>query len=126
MAKRIVAKPPDMNLLALSVQFYSDAKIISYVSKGSFRPTPRVDSAIISLKPKAESLKPTEKELFFKLIKTGFSGKRKQLVNNLTKNFGMMKKDLLRVFEEMGINPDTRAENLSLNQWIELSKLITK
>src|SRR3990167_9618841 len=89
-AKRIVVKPPDMNLLALSIQFYSDAEIISYVSKGSFRPIPKVDSAIIKLTPRDQPLL-TDPKMFFKLIRAGFSGKRKQLVNNLAKNFGMIK-----------------------------------
>jgi len=51
-AQRIMAKPPHMNLLALSIQFYAEPKIISYVSKGSFRPQPKVDSAIVKLVPK--------------------------------------------------------------------------
>ncbi len=125
-AQRIVAKPPDMNLLALSIQLYSDPKIVGYISKGSFRPMPKVDSAIIRLNPKSEKLNPKQEEMFFKLAKAGFSGKRKQLVNNLSKNFGMMKENLFKVFAQIGIKPDIRAENLSLNQWIELSKLMAK
>ncbi len=125
-AQRIAAKPPKMNLLALSVQLYSDHKIVSYVSRGSFRPIPKVDSAIIKLTPHTIQHPTEEIEKFFKLIKAGFSGKRKQLVNNLSKNFGMMKEDLLKTFDKINIENDIRAENLSLNQWIELSKLIKK
>ena len=125
-AKRIIAKPPDMNLLALSVQLYSEPKIISYVSRGSFRPTPKVDSAIIKLTTYDLRLTTSERENFFKLIKAGFSGKRKQLVNNLAKNFGMIKDDLSGIFEKVGIKHDIRAENLSLNQWVELSRHIEK
>lgn len=121
-AKRIVAKPPDMSLLALSVQFYAEPKIIGYISRGSFRPMSKVDSAIIKLVPKKET--PANKALFFKLAKAGFSGKRKQLVNNLAKNFGMMKGDLSGILNKIGIKPDNRAENLSLDQWINLSKFI--
>ena len=124
-AKRIVAKPPDMNLLALSVQFYSEPKIIGYISKGSFRPMPKVDSAIIKLTPHNQPTS-ANPEMFFKLVKAGFSGKRKQLINNLVKNFGMIREDLLRIFEKMTMKQDVRAENLSLNQWIELSKLMEK
>src|SRR3989338_3787377 len=125
-AKRIVAKPPDMNLLALSVQLYSSPEIIGYVSKGSFRPMPKVDSAIIKLTPHATQHAIEETERFFKLIKAGFSGKRKQLMNNLVKNFGIMRENLLKIFEKTGLEPDIRAENLSLNQWIELSKFMEK
>ncbi len=145
-AQRIVAKPPNMNLLALSVQLYSDVKIICYVSRGSFRPTPKVDSAIIKLTPHQtiplttikkgggfgtgqaphDQLTLTNHEIFFKLIKAGFSGKRKQLINNLAKNFGMIKDDLFKIFKELDIRHDVRAENLSLSQWTELSKFMEK
>ncbi len=124
-AKRIVAKPPDMNLLALSVQFYSEPKIIGYISRGSFRPMPKVDSAIIKLTPHGQ-LPSNDPEFFFKVAKAGFSGKRKKLINNLVKNFGIMREDLLRVFSVIGIEPDIRAENLSLDQWVELSRYVEK
>jgi 16S rRNA (adenine1518-N6/adenine1519-N6)-dimethyltransferase len=124
-AKRIVANPPDMSLLALSVQFYSSPEIIGYVSRGSFRPMPKVDSAIIKITPHNKP-PATDPEMFFRLARAGFSEKRKQLVNNLVKNFGMMREDLLKILEKGGIKPDIRAENLSLNQWIELSKLMKK
>ena len=125
-AKRIVAKPPNMNLFALSIQFYAEPKIVGYISRGSFRPMPKVDSAIIKLTPKNNEHGAMSTDHFFKLIKAGFSGKRKQLVNNLSKNFGMMKENLFKVFAQIGIKPDIRAENLSLDQWIELSKLMAK
>lgn len=123
-AKRITAKPPNMNLLALSIQLYSEPKIIGYISRGSFRPIPNVDSAIIRLNPKSEKLNPKQKGTFFKLIKAGFSGKRKQLINNLSKNLsiGILKENLLKRFDEVGLKNDIRAENLSLNQWLSLSE----
>ncbi len=124
-AQRIVAKPPEMNLLALSVQLYSKPEIIGYVSRGSFRPMPKVDSAIIKLTTYDQPLT-TSPKMFFKLVRAGFSGKRKQLINNLAKNFGMMKEDLFKAFEKTDIKQDARAETLSLNQWIELSKLMEK
>jgi len=124
-AQRITAKPPHMNLLALSVQFFADPKIVGYVSKENFRPRPKVDSAIIKLTPK-EKLPADNPEKFFKIIKAGFAGKRKQLANNLSKKFGIIKEELLRIFAETGIQSKDRAENLSLEQWIELSNYIKK
>ena len=85
---------------------------------------PNVDSAIIRLIPLQESLSEArlrgESKRFFKIVQAGFSGKRKQLVNNLAKNFGIMREDLFKIFEQIGLKSDVRAENLSLNQWIEL------
>lgn len=114
-AQRICAKQPKMNLLAVSVQFYANPKIISYVSKKSFWPQPKVDSAII----KIEALKsPTsiDTKKFFQLVKTGFSSKRKMLKNNLKLDESILKK--------IDINPKTRAENLSVNNWLKLYEQI--
>lgn len=125
-AQRIIAKPPHMNLLALSVQYYAEPKIISYVSKNNFRPVPKVDSAIISLKPKDQRLKPEETEELFKIIKAGFSGKRKQLASNLSKQLKIPKEKMIEIFEKLNLKPIIRAENLSLEQWGELSTYLSK
>jgi len=118
-AQRIMAKPPHMNLLALSVQFYSDPTIIGYVSKGSFRPIPKVDSAIIKLVPKKDT--PADKNLFFKLIKAGFAGKRKKLINNLA-SAGYKKWALEEIFDKLKISRKTRAQELSISQWIDICR----
>ncbi len=82
-AQRICAKIPDMNLLAVSVQFYAKPKIISYISKKSFWPSPKVDSAILELKVKSEKLK-VSRERFFEIDKAASSQPRIQLINNLS------------------------------------------
>lgn len=112
-ALRITAKPPRMNLLALSVQFYAEPKIVSYVSRGSFRPMPKVDSAIIKLVPLRQSrvVDNESKDKFFKLIKTAFAGKRKQLKNTIG----------LEVLNKAGIKPKARPEELSMNDWINIT-----
>lgn len=80
-AQRICAKPPNMSILAVSAQFYANAKIISYVSKNCFLPAPKVDSAVIKIIPHNKYNMPAD--LFFKIVKAGFSHPRKQLLNNL-------------------------------------------
>lgn len=112
-ALRITEKPPHMNLLALSVQFYAEPKIVSYVSRGSFRPMPKVDSAIIKLVPLRQSKvgDNESKDKFFKLIKTAFAGKRKQLKNTVG----------LEILNKAGIKPKTRPEELSMNDWINIT-----
>lgn len=108
-AQRIVAKPPDMNLLALSIQLYSEPKIIGYISKGSFRPIPKVDSAIIKLIPK-EGIDVTNNEKILTIAKKAFSGKRKQLQNTLPEVD----------FESLGINPKSRPEELKVSDWFRM------
>ncbi|MEK7579663.1 MAG: 16S rRNA (adenine(1518)-N(6)/adenine(1519)-N(6))-dimethyltransferase RsmA [Patescibacteria group bacterium] len=121
-AQRIVAKPPHMNLLAVSIQFFAEPKIISYISKENFRPIPKVDSAIIKLTPRSKFYILNSKS-FFNVVRAGFSQKRKLLVSNLEKS-GFNKNSLTANFKKLGINPESRAENLSIGEWIELSKIL--
>ncbi len=112
-AQRICASPPKMSLLAVSVQFYSQPQIISYVSKKSFWPQPKVDSAIIKI---SNIKKPTgiDIEKFFKLVKAGFSHPRKQLINNLPGQ--QIKKALTQCHLDIKV----RAENLRVEDWLKL------
>ena len=106
-AKRIVAKPPKTNLLAISVDFYADAKILFYIPKKYFKPVPKVDSAIIQITPRKKYQ--ANPKNFFQLVKAGYSHPRKQLQNNL-KNAGEFRR--------------ARAENLSTDNWIDLLKMV--
>jgi len=122
-AQRICSKPPDMNLLAVSVQFYAEPKIMNYVSKNCFWPAPKVDSAIIKIVPGRR----TSQELFFKVVRAGFSQPRKQLVNNLTtlKSLNGVKLDKYKVADWLlknNTNPNQRAETLSVSDWINLTQ----
>ncbi|MBU0596905.1 ribosomal RNA small subunit methyltransferase A, partial [Patescibacteria group bacterium] len=76
--ERIVAKPGDMSLLALSVQYYGEPKIITKVSKGNFWPEPKVDSAVFTISKISRVSKFTDEE-FFRIARAGFANKRKQL-----------------------------------------------
>lgn len=109
-----------MNLLALSVQYYADPEIISYVSKGSFRPEPNVDSAVIKLIPKPQRPLSTEKEeLFFRILKTAFAGKRKQLATTLPHVLPQYTKEKLAdLLLKVGIDPQDRPETVDMPHWI--------
>ncbi|MBX4211581.1 MAG: 16S rRNA (adenine(1518)-N(6)/adenine(1519)-N(6))-dimethyltransferase RsmA [Candidatus Yanofskybacteria bacterium] len=119
-AQRIMAKPPRMNLLALSVQYYSQPTVVARVSRGSFRPMPDVDSAVIKLMPRNILANPK----LFNLIRAGFAQKRKILSSNLADHTGKTKEELQTILQELKIPEKSRAENLALEQWQELSKKI--
>jgi 16S rRNA (adenine1518-N6/adenine1519-N6)-dimethyltransferase len=122
-AQRICAKPPDMNLLAVSVQFYAEPKILFYVSKNSFWPRPKVDGAVLKIIPLTNTNRElTNTKLFFKIVRAGFSQPRKQLVNNLSKMLKLDKKKVKNWLLENGIQPSQRAETLSIEDWIKLTK----
>ena len=125
-AQRICTKPPKMNLLAVSVQFYGKPKIISYVSKQSFWPQPEVDSAIIKIVPSGELKKKTGSRLFFKIVKAGFSQPRKQIINNFKKVLKLKKQSLGQWLGAFGIKPNQRAETLKMKDWINLSRTVNK
>jgi 16S rRNA (adenine1518-N6/adenine1519-N6)-dimethyltransferase len=120
-AQRICAKPPKMNLLAVSVQFYAKPQIISFVSKNCFWPRPKVDSAIIKISNIKEQKAMNNEKLFFKIVKAGFFHPRKQLINNLSKGLKKNKKIVEEWLLNCGISPDKRAENLSIEKWEKLA-----
>ena len=134
-AQRICAKPRDktkslqnksakMNLLAVSVQFYAQSKIISYISKKSFWPQPKVDSAVIEIIPQPQSTRSVSIPLFFKVVKAGFSQPRKQLINNLSKSLKINKQEIETWLIKNNIQPSQRAETLSIKDWLNLSKTL--
>ena len=126
-AQRICAKPPKMSILAVSVQFYAKPEIISFVSKKSFWPQPKVDSAIIKIKPLINADKRLiNADLFLKTVKTGFSQPRKQLANNLSNGLKMDKGKVKNWLLKNGIQPTQRAETLTINDWTNLTKSFEK
>jgi len=120
-AQRISAKVPKMNLLAISVQLEAEAKIVSYVSKNCFWPRPKVDSAILKISGIKKNLK-VDKNLFFKIVKAGFSQPRKQLINNLSKFLNLEKEKIKSWLLKNKISPSQRAETLTLKDWLNLTR----
>lgn len=123
-AKRIVAAPGEMSLLAVSIQYYAKPEIIFEVSRGAFSPIPEVDSAVIKISNIAalrHSASGTKK--FFQVARAGFSAKRKTLLNNLANSFHLEKKEVEKKLISMGINPKARAQELKIGDWKKLSKL---
>ena len=131
-AQRICSNPPDMNLLAISVQFYAKPKIISFVPKKSFWPQPTVDSAIIKISAFNQRKKSAFNQRFFKIVKAGFSQPRKQILNNLSKGLALSLPNGLKLDKEKvkswllknNIQPSQRAETLKLENWISLTNQV--
>lgn len=120
-AEKICAKKGDMSLLGLSVQFYADAKLISIVKNDNFFPVPRVDSAIIKITNISKKLDKVQNiDLFFQIAKAGFSQKRKKLRNSLAGGLRIQPTEAEKILYKAGINPNTRAETLSLEDWEKL------
>jgi 16S rRNA (adenine1518-N6/adenine1519-N6)-dimethyltransferase len=153
-AERICARPGEMSLLAVSVQFYAEPEIIQSVEANCFWPEPEVESAIIKLKVRNNKpfVIPTpqsageeslvdynkinkgslvagasrddkgEKE-FFRLVKIGFSARRKMLKNNLAAGLRLDQKIIAEKIKMAGISENCRPQELSVENWINLSGL---
>ena len=123
-AEAIVAEPGQMSLLSISVQFYGEPEIVSYVPARCFYPTPEVDSAILRVKLYPEpAVAVTDKESFFALVRAGFTASRKQIGNSLAQGLGLPKAEILPLLEKASIVPQRRAETLTLNEWARLWNL---
>ncbi len=122
-ARQIVAKPPEMSLLSVAIQFYGTPKIISYVPAGAFYPPPKVDSAILRIDVlPARRLSPEDEMTFFKLARAGFSTRRKQLANALSNGLDIDKATGIDLLQKAGIDPARRAETLTIDEWLDLLK----
>jgi 16S rRNA (adenine1518-N6/adenine1519-N6)-dimethyltransferase len=105
--------------LSIRVQYLADAEFISDVAAKAFSPPPKVDSAIIRLKPRAIEHPANDPRKLETLIKLGFSSRRKMLRNNLKSAIEL--EPLNALLESLNINPQARAEDLSVKEWIALS-----
>ncbi|MBM2827302.1 MAG: rsmA [Dehalococcoidia bacterium] len=122
-AESIVAGPGHSNSLSVAVHYFGQPQIVATVSPRSFYPSPKVESAILRIqvhtKPPVDA--PSAAALF-KVVKAGFSAKRKQLHNALAQSLGIKSSEAAELLEESGIGHQRRAESLSLEEWASLAR----
>ena len=118
-AERIVAAPGQMSLLSISAQHYALVRLGPFVAAEHFEPPPKVDSQVVILTPK-ERPHMIDQRQFFKLVKAGFGEKRKKLRNSISGGLGVEKELVASTLEELQLNPNVRAQELSLEQWYKL------
>lgn len=122
-AQRIVAQPGDMSLLAVSVQFFGRPRIVVRIPAGAFVPPPQVDSAVLRIDTyAAPPVDVAGRKSFFRVVKAGFSQKRKQLKNALSAGLALPGEAVVATLVEAGIAPARRAETLSLDEWTALAR----
>lgn len=120
-AERIAAEPGDMSILAISAQVYAEASLGDIVPAALFTPPPRVDSQVVILKTRKTSLvKPEDEKAFFRVVKAGFSAKRKKLRSSLAGGLAISKQEAEELLQKAEISPDARAEDLSIDHWLRL------
>lgn len=123
-AERIAAKPGNMSILALSVQYYADVELVVDVPRDRFFPIPNVDSTVIKLTRKAQPAFEADTAKLFRLIKAGFGEKRKQLRNSLSGGLQITTDQSAALIEQAGLKDTARAQELSLPQWKSLYDVV--
>jgi 16S rRNA (adenine1518-N6/adenine1519-N6)-dimethyltransferase len=128
-ALRICASPGnrDWSPLSIAVQLYSDAEILFHLKPASFFPPPRVDSSVIRIAflPEPKVCVPDEK-LFFKVVRSAFGQRRKMISNSLAANLNLPKGGIEVILKKVDIDPQRRAETLSLNEFASLSSAMSE
>lgn len=108
-----------------AVSFYAKAEKLFDVSRGSFMPSPNVDSAVIKLDlTKREPIEVKDKRFMFKLIRSGFNQRRKTLTNSINSGLNIEKEKIAEALQEVGLKPTARAEELTLKQFAKLSDIL--
>ncbi len=128
-ARRICAKPGtrDVGALSLAVRYYSEPRILFDVSRGSFMPSPDVDSSVIRLDVSPVPLvNVVDSDMFFKTVKGGFSQRRKTLVNSLSSYLNIPKTNIIKILDVLGIQNTVRPEQLSIEQFALISDKLSE
>jgi len=124
-AERLAAGPGNMSILAISAQIFAEVSLGDVVPAEYFTPPPKVDSQVVILKTRTVALvAPSDEKAFFRVVKAGFSSKRKKLRSSLSAGLGVTKPEIEEILGKAGINPDVRAEALSIPEWITLAKIV--
>ncbi len=122
-AERICARPGEMSLLAVSVQFYAQPRIATRIPAGAFYPRPEIDSAVVRLEVLPQpAVEAPDHEHFFRVIKAGFSQKRKQIRNALSGGLQLAPSVVEDYLARARIDPKRRAETLTLEEWGTLAR----
>ena len=122
-AERIAAAPGDMSILAVSAQLYAETDLGPIVPAELFTPPPKVDSQIIALRLRQKPLFDIDTTEYFRVVRAGFSEKRKTLRNSLSGGLRLEKPIVERLLDQVGISPGARAEQLDLDDWYRLASI---
>ncbi len=126
-AERIVAEPGKMSILAVSVQFYGRPSIVARIPAGAFYPVPKVDSAVVRIdvgERPAVDLQGVDEANFFRVVRAGFSQKRKMLRNSLSAGLGCAPAEVAESLGQVGVDPGRRAETLGLQEWGRVTQVL--
>lgn len=126
-AERLCAKigSRDAGAVTVAVNYYGDAQILFGVGKESFMPSPKVDSAVIKITlRKSPEYKVKDEGKFFKLVNAAFAQRRKTLLNSISNSMGVPKAKIADALNQLGLDPNIRAEKLEMEDLVNLCDLL--
>ncbi len=121
-AERLAAKPGNMSILSVSAQVFAEVELGVIVPPEFFTPPPKVDSQVVILKPRRRPLfENWNEKQFFRVVKAGFSNRRKKLRSSLAGGLSMSKSEAENLLIKSNIDPNLRAQDLTLDDWQRLT-----
>jgi 16S rRNA (adenine1518-N6/adenine1519-N6)-dimethyltransferase len=121
-AERIAAGPGEMSILAIAAQVYAEAELGTEVPREFFTPPPQVDSQVIILKTRSSSfIDGVDEKHFFRIVKAGFAARRKKLRSSLSAGLSLSKEEVEQTLTSVSIDPNSRAQDLSIDDWLKLA-----
>ncbi len=122
-AERLAAVGGKHSILSVSAQLFANVRLGDKVPAHFFEPAPKVDSQVVILEPHAEPLfENFDQKVFFQVVKAGFSAKRKKIISSLSAGLAVEKDKIESMLNAVGVDPNQRAENLSLQEWWDLTR----
>lgn len=124
-AERLAAGPGEMSMLAVSAQVYAEVSLGPVVPAELFTPPPQVDSQVVILNTRSKPLvSEAAEKIFFRVVKAGFSAKRKKLRSSIAGGMQISKAEAEAWLEAAGASPDARGEDLAVADWLRLAEVI--
>lgn len=125
-AERLAATAGEMSILAVSAQIFYEVSLGPIVGAEWFTPPPKVDSQVVVMERREQPLVPAEQQkAFFRLVKAGFSERRKKLRSSLSGGLGLDKQAVDELLANAQLSPEARAQELSIEDWSRLAKLVS-
>lgn len=124
-AERLAAGPGDMSILTVSAQLFYDISLGPIVGAEWFTPPPKVDSRVVVMSRRREPLvRDDQQKAFFRVVKAGFSERRKKLRSALSGGLGIDKTAVDELLQRANLSPEARAQELTIGQWLALSEAL--
>lgn len=125
-AQRLAAGPGDMSILSISAQVFAKVTLGDVIPAKLFVPPPKVDSQVVIFRMLPEPVVSSANQInFFRVVKAGFSAKRKKLRSSLSGGLKLPKPEVEKLLHNADISPDVRAETLTIADWIRLTDVLS-